>query len=319
MTSEARPLRLGTRGSDLARRQTHLAIEALVGAGFAGPVEVVIIRTSGDEAQVPARYHSVGAFTTELECALRDGRIDAAVHSLKDLPVGPRVDLTLGAIMARDDPSDALVDRGHRTLLNLPAGARVGTSSLRRRALLLARRPDLVVVDIRGNVPTRLQLVDNRHVDAVVVALAGLNRLNQRHRVTEVLSLDSWLPAPGQGALALEVRADDERTLQAVRSIDHGPSRLTTAAERAFLSALHAGCRAPVGAHATVNDRHELRLRGCVAALDGHTVITDCIEAVVTSEEAAVELGARLVTRVSALGARRLLEAARRDLDDERA
>ncbi|MGE3844104.1 MAG: hydroxymethylbilane synthase [Vicinamibacterales bacterium] len=316
MTDEARGLRLGTRGSALAIRQTELVVESLRAAGFTSATEIVVVRTAGDESREPARRLGVGVFTSELEAALRDHRIDLAVHSLKDLPATDSTGVVLGAVLPRADAADALVDREGRRLAQVPAGARVGTSSLRREALLRATRPDVQVVSVRGNVPRRLRLVDDGIVDAVVLAVAGLERLGQMGRMSERLPLDSWLPAPGQGAIAVQAREGDSRLLYVLRSIDDPPTRWATTAERAFLEALQAGCRAPVGACALPMGQGRLALRGSVATLDGMTSITDCLESTVADGHAAAGLGRALAERILRLGARTILANLRAEFDD---
>lgn len=272
-------LRIGTRASALATTQTGHVAAALEALG-AGPVELVPVRTDGDRLRGSlATLGGTGVFVTALRDAVLDGRCDLAVHSLKDLPTGYAPGLTIAAVPQRVDPSDALCTSADRTLETLPRGARVGTGSPRRRAQLLAVRPDLDVVDIRGNVDTRLgRLADD--LDAVVLAAAGLERLGRTDAVSELLTADVMLPAPGQGALAVECREGDD--LAAVRALDHLSSRLSVIAERALLAALEAGCAAPVGALATVGSAetdsssdgaHALRLEARVCALDGSAVL----------------------------------------------
>jgi hydroxymethylbilane synthase len=241
-------LRLGTRGSLLALAQSRGVAAALESANPGLSVELVEIRTSGDRiTDVPLGPHLGQAFfTKEIEEALLDGRIDLAVHSCKDLGTVLPEGLTLGAIPAREDPGDALVSRG-ATLADLPSGARVGTSSTRRKNFLALARPDLDVRDQRGNVPTRVKAVDEGKLDAVVLAVAGLRRVGLGDRIVDVLPGDAMLPAGAQGALALEIRADDELTAKLVGSLDDPAARAEVTAERACLRRLEAGCQAPVG------------------------------------------------------------------------
>jgi len=318
MNDNVRRLRVGTRGSSLARRQTDLVLESLRAAGITATAEIVVVRTTGDESREPARRLGVGVFTSELEDALREHRIDLAVHSLKDLPATDSSGVRLGAVLPRADAADALVDRAGRSLGQLPPGSRVGTSSLRREALLRAMRPDLQVVSIRGNVPTRLRQVDDGVVEAVVLAVAGLERLGELARMSERLPVDSWLPAPGQGAIAVQARDGDSSALEMLGRIDDHRTRWATAAERAFLAALEAGCRAPVGAYALPVEPGRLSLRGSVATPDGTTSITDCLETPVADDHAAIELGRTLAGRILSLGGRAVLAALREDLDDLR-
>lgn len=253
-------LRLGTRGSLLALAQSRGVAAALESATPGLSVELVEIHTSGDRIRdVPLGPHLGQAFfTKEIEEALLDGRIDLAVHSCKDLGTVLPEGLTLGAIPTREDPGDALVSRG-ATLAELPAGARVGTSSARRKSFLAHARPDLDLRDQRGNVPTRVKAVDEGTLDAVVLAVAGLRRVGLGERIVEVLSTDVMLPAAAQGALALEIRADDEATAARVGALDDPVARAEVTAERACLRRLEAGCQAPVGVLARAGERLEVR------------------------------------------------------------
>ncbi len=262
--SDTMSLRAGTRGSRLALWQTDLVASRLRQAWPGLQVERVLITTLGDRvSDVPLpRIGDKGIFTRELEDALRAGTIDLAVHSLKDLPTELPPGLVIAAILERADPRDALVGPSPVTIDTLRAGARVGTSSLRRRAQLLARRPDLDVRDLRGNVPTRVDKVLAGDLDAAVLALAGLTRLGLSDHVVEVFGTDVMLPAPGQGALAVEIRADDQRTAAWVAPLDDRDTRLATTAERTMLAQLEGGCQAPIGALATFADVGILRLEG---------------------------------------------------------
>jgi len=239
-------------------------------------VEVVTIRTSGDVLQDQPLFEigGQGIFTKELDSALLDGRIDLAVHSLKDLPTQSPPGLSIGAIPEREDARDVLIaaEGTGATLHSLPINARIGTSSLRRMALLRATRPDLRVEDIRGNVETRIRRVDEGEFDGIILAAAGIRRLGLSGRISEALEAGSWLPAPGQGALAVVVRSDDPASVDLVRTLDHAPTRSSTEAERALLHELGAGCRLPVAALALPYDQG-IRLRGLVAAPDGRRVV----------------------------------------------
>jgi hydroxymethylbilane synthase len=271
MSTVATTLRLGTRGSRLAMAQAHEAASALALLLGHGPVETIEIRTRGDaiSERRPAGHLVVGdgQFTGELERALLERRIDVAVHSLKDLPTASNPELRLGAILERGDPRDCLLSRHPGGLDGLPFGAGIGTSSVRRAAQLAAARVDLLARHIRGNVDTRLRRLEAGEYDALLLAAAGLDRLGVPVSEDDRLSLEIMLPAPGQGALALQVRADDVAMLA---SVDHGPTRLAVQAERALLRALGGGCLAPLGALAEVGDG-QLRLRAAYEGRYGFT------------------------------------------------
>jgi hydroxymethylbilane synthase len=242
-------LRIGTRGSALALAQAQTVASALGG-------ELVVISSEGDRSTASlASLGGAGVFATALREALLAGEVDAVVHSYKDLPTAPTPGLSIAAVPKRADARDALCARDGLTLAQLPAGARVGTGSPRRRAQLLAHRSDLDIVDLRGNVDTRLGRVGSdepeRHLDAVVLAAAGLDRLGRLDAITEYFGIDPWPTAPAQGALAVETRAGDEKS---VAKVEHKPSHLTADAERAVLAMLEAGCSAPIGAHAILDD-----------------------------------------------------------------
>jgi hydroxymethylbilane synthase len=263
-------LRIGTRGSALALTQTGMVADDLADATGAR-TELVTITTDGDRSNEPlSRAGGAGLFTGALRDALLEDRCDLIVHSLKDLPTAPHDGLVVAAIPVREDPRDALCARDGLTLETLPAGARIGTGSPRRMAQLRAKRPDVEVVDIRGNVDTRLGRVAPGDLDAVVLAAAGLRRLGRTDVITELLDADRWPTAPGQGALAVEVRRGDERL---VRALDHPETRAAVEAEREVLALLEAGCSAPLGARAVV-DAGLLLLSASVYSLDGRTVLT---------------------------------------------
>jgi hydroxymethylbilane synthase len=264
-------VRLGSRRSDLAMWQSrHVA--GLLEASWPGlKVSIETVVTRGDQildTPLPL-IGGKGLFTAELEEALRSAAIDIAVHSLKDLPTETPEGLAVGAIPPRANPDDALISREGFTLETLPSGATVGTSSRRRAAQLLRLRPDLYIADIRGNVPTRLRkaLDTNGPYDAIVLAHAGLARLGRTDAISQLLSIDAMLPAPGQGALGVQCR-DDVASLTTLAPIDHAPTRAAVTAERAFLSGLGGGCALPIAAYATV-DEDCLVLRGRVSAPDG--------------------------------------------------
>ncbi len=268
-------LRLGSRGSALALWQTEHVADALKRAHPGLRTEVTIIRTQGDKIlDVPlARIGDRGLFVKEIEEALLAGRIDAAVHSLKDLPTAQPDGLLIAAVLERVDPRDCLVSPRYGSLEELPDGAVVGTSSLRRKAQLKACRPGLHFKDVRGNLQTRLAKLDAGEYDALVLAAAGLDRLGLGEgRIRQRLAPEACLPAVGQGALAVECRAADDATRALLAHLEDAPTRACVTAERALLRALEGGCQVPIAAHARlIGDR--LELAGLVAAIDGDPVI----------------------------------------------
>lgn len=305
-------LRVGTRGSALATWQTERVRTLLAGAGQV--TERVDIRTTGDIVQdVPlSRIGSTALFTRQIDEAMLAGRIDLAVHSLKDLPTVLPDGLALAAVSEREDPSDALVGRGPMRWADLPGGAMVATSSLRRRAQLLHARPDLRVGDLRGNVDTRLRKLEaSADWSAILLAVAGLVRLGLAHRIGERLPPEVMLPAPGQGALAVTARADDVRAIEVARTaVHHGPTALTVAAERAFLRRMEGGCQVPVAARAVL-EGDTLRLHGRVIALDGSRM-AEGRDAVAARDDAeAAALGTRLAERLMGEGAAEILAEVR--------
>jgi len=305
-----RVLTVGTRGSALALAQSG-AVAAVLAETAGAVSDVVRIKTEGDVNTGPlASIGGTGIFVTALRSALLDGRVDVIVHSYKDLPTATADGLTVAAVPEREDPADALCARDGLTLDQLPAGARVGTGSPRRAAQLLRRRPDLTVEPIRGNVDTRLRMVTGGGLDAVVLAVSGLARLGRTAAITQRLGPDVMLPAPAQGALAVECRSVDAETAwfaDALRALDSTPTRAAVTAERSLLATLEAGCLAPVGAQATVRDG-ALTLDGVVLAVDG----SDEIRALITGPVGrAGELGRDLADGMLSSGAASLLGAVR--------
>ncbi|MEU8284655.1 hydroxymethylbilane synthase [Micromonospora sp. NPDC048905] len=267
------PLRLGTRGSALAMAQSGQVAEAVT-AATGRPVELVEVVTAGDRSNAPVHRLGVGVFVSALRDALTAGTIDFAVHSYKDLPTAIAAGLHIAAVPARLDPRDALIARGGRTLAELPPGATVGTGALRRIAQLHALGLQLEVTPIRGNIDTRLARVvgPEADLDAVVLARAGLARIGRADEITETLDPMLMLPAPAQGALAVECRVDDQSLVELLAVLDHAPSRAAVTAERAFLATLEAGCSAPVAAYAELAEGDtgdEIYLRGAVISPDG--------------------------------------------------
>ena len=301
-------LKFATRPSKLARWQTTWVINALQNAHPNLECLEEVFVTQGDKVldKPLPMIGGKGLFTEELESALLDGRVDAAVHSLKDLPTENPAGLTLGAIPIRADARDALVSDASYTIKTLPEGAKVGTSSPRRKAQLLAQRPDLQIADIRGNVDTRLRKLLEGQYDAVVFAAAGLTRLGLDKDLggrMQILSFDEMLPAPGQGAMAVQVRADANVTLGLLAAIEHLPTRNAVAAERAFLAALGGGCAVPVAAYGDFRPQtSDLSLTGLVSSPDGKKAIK------VTGEgNDAVVLGQKLAEEALVQGAARIL------------
>ncbi|MET7715038.1 hydroxymethylbilane synthase [Streptomyces sp. NPDC005407] len=317
MTERAeRPLRLGTRRSALAMAQSGQvaqAVRQLTGRA----VELVEITTYGDTSrEALAQIGGTGVFVTALRDALLRDEVDFAVHSLKDLPTGQPVDLTLAAVPPREDPRDALVARDGLTFAELPSGARIGTGSPRRMAQLnaYARSHGMAIetVPIRGNVDTRIGYVRSGELDAVVLAAAGLNRLGRTDEVTDFLSVDFVLPAPGQGALAIECAAVNADLAAALAELDDPETRAAVTAERSLLAALEAGCSAPVGALADLladgQVVTEMRLRGVVGTTDGSTLVQlSTTGPVPTSHGDAIALGRELASEMLAKGAAGLM------------
>lgn len=292
----SRPLRIGTRGSPMALRQTTIVRDRLIAAhpelGEAGAVEIVTIRTTGDRVQdrLLAEIGGKGLFAKEIEEALLAGRIDLAVHSLKDMETWLPDGLVIACVPPRDDPRDALVSASGASLAALPHGAKIGTASLRRQAQLLRHRPDLSIVPIRGNVNTRLRKMEAGEVDALIVALCGLERLDMSGHATEILSREVMLPAVGQGALAIECRTANEAVRQLLEALHDAISAACVAAERAMLAALDGSCRTPIaGLAETGGDL--LTIEGLLLNEDGSKEIRGRLEGGIGD---AAHLGAEL-------------------------
>ena len=304
-------LRVGTRASALALWQArHVA--ALIAAQPQAPaVELVHIRTSGDvQAEVPLwQVGGQAFFTREIDRALIAGEVDVAVHSLKDLATQLDAGVALAATLKRADPRDALVSRIGAPLAQLPRGARIGTSSLRRRAFLARARPDANLLELRGNVPTRLERVQRGDYDAIVLAVAGLARLNLEGHVSEYLSTDLFPPAVSQGVIGVCARSDDAATLRWLSALDDGDARIAITAERALLRRLEAGCQVPLGALARVQ-QGTLTLQACVCALDGSRHLSASGKMPANSA-AGDALGVRLAEELLARGAAELIASER--------
>jgi len=295
-----------TRPSALARWQTQWVINSLKNIHRDLECEEKIITTQGDkilDKPLP-EIGGKGLFTQELESELLSGAVHCAVHSLKDLPVENSTGLTIGCIPARAEVRDALISKNGHTIVSLPKGASVGTSSLRRAAQILSLRPDLHTESLRGNVDTRLRKAMDGQYDAIILAGAGLTRLSLDQHATEWLSLDVMLPAPGQGALAIQCRADDQTILNLLAALEDDSTRKAVTAERAFLSGLGGGCSVPVAAYGNIKGQRSkvIMLTGLVASINGKQIIK-----VAGEESNALELGKRLADEAIAQGANEIL------------
>jgi hydroxymethylbilane synthase len=285
--------RLGTRGSALALTQSRWIAEQLTHLGW--DIELVIIKTTGDQVtNIPLGSIGVkGLFVSEIEQALLDGSVDLAVHSMKDLPGDMPEGLILTAVPAREDPRDVLVGRTSPDIAGLKTGAVIGTSSQRRQAQLMAIRPDIQVADIRGNLDTRLRKLDEGQYDAICMAAAGLHRLGLRDRITEYINTDTMLPAVGQGALALQTRAETGGIVDALHTLDDADTRLAITAERAVLAALGGGCSMPLGVLGRV-EAGKLTLDGVLCQPDGKLAFRESIVGHETPEQLGKEMASRL-------------------------
>lgn len=305
-----RPIVIGTRGSSLSLCQAQIIQTRLEERSPERTFRLQTIKAQADQHPDLAltAMSGEGVFVKELEAALLDERIDLAVHSMKDLPLDIPAGLCIAAVLEREEPRDAWVSRTGQTFEALTSGSRVGTSSLRRRSQLLHRRSDLTMLDIRGNVDTRLRKLDEGQYDAIVVAACGLIRLGLEERIIECFDLAVMLPEPGQGALAVEARANDGAMLEMLQALEHQESRACVDAERAFLRALGGGCRVPIAAYAAYKNG-ALELEGAVIADDGSRQIRGGMTGPMTEPFA---LGERLAQQLTQRGARELLELSAR-------
>lgn len=300
-------IKIGTRKSALALWQAEFIKSELQRLNPSITVELVHFNTKGDRIlEKPlAEVGGKGLFTAELEAAMHAGDIDIAVHSLKDMPTELPQGLTLGAISKREVPYDALISPQYKTLDKLPKGARIGTSSLRRQAQLLHRRPDLKIEVIRGNVQTRLNKIETEGLDGVILAQAGLKRLGLDHQITQVFTADEMIPAVGQGALAIECRADDVEMLDMLSLIDDESTRLAVEGERSFLNQLNGNCQVPMGVHGTI-EKGQLTLKALIASTDGKTVYEGELSGPATKS---VMLGKNLAKALYEEGGKHIIEA----------
>ncbi len=295
-------LRIGTRKSKLALWQANYVKEKLESRGYG--VELVLITTTGDKIlDAPlAKIGGKGLFVKEIEEALLRGDIDLAVHSLKDVPMVLPEGLTLGAITEREEPFDVLISRDGRGLQELPEGAKVGTSSLRRQVQIKRKRPDLRVEILRGNVDTRLRKLEEGLYDAIVLAYAGVKRMGFEERVSQVL--EDFIPAVGQGSLAIEIRQEDQRVYEAIAFLDHRESRIRAECERAFLRELQGGCQVPIGAYAWI-EGEKLKLKAFISDLEGRRFLEGIEEGDLHQAE---QVGKKLAKRLLEEGGKEILE-----------
>jgi hydroxymethylbilane synthase len=301
-----RELRIGTRGSPLALWQANWVRERLFQAYPHLRVSLIRIKTKGDKL-IDVNLATVGGkglFVKEIEEGLLEGRIDLAVHSMKDVPVQLPEGLHIRFITRREDPRDVLISRDRRTLEELPSGAKIGTSSLRRRAQLLSYRPDFHIIPLRGNVDTRVRKLDTMGLDAIVLAAAGVKRMKMGGRISQFISPEVCLPAIGQGALGIETRIADDEINQYLSIIDHEATHLSIMAERAFLRRLEGGCQVPIGAWGSVSDQDMLTLKGFVGDLDGRKLVKGGIEGETGKVQ---ELGMALAENLLSRGADEIL------------
>lgn len=299
---------IGTRSSKLALWQAEYVADRLRKQYEGLEVELMHIVTKGDKIlDVPlAKIGGKGLFTKELEVAMLEKRVDLAVHSLKDMPTVLPTGLSLTTITKRLDCGDALVSPKYQTLENLPKGAKVGTSSLRRKAQLLNIRPDLDIHNLRGNVNTRLRKLEEENFDAIVLAVAGLKRLGFGDKITQIIPRKYCLPAVGQGALAIETRADDEEIKNMLSFLYDDKTADATIAERAFLAQVEGGCQVPVGVYGEVNEDNTLTVEAVIGSLDGKTIIRDKVTG---KRENASELGEDLAKKILANGGLEIMQS----------
>ncbi|MFY8301117.1 hydroxymethylbilane synthase [Pseudoalteromonas sp. SS15] len=311
MTEQANILRIATRKSALALWQAEFVKAELERFHSDLTVELVPMSTQGDIIlDTPlAKIGGKGLFVKELEQAMLDGRADIAVHSMKDVPVEFPEGLELNTICEREDPRDAFVSNKYKSLDELPQGAVVGTSSLRRQCQVRALRPDLDIRDLRGNVNTRLAKLDNGDYDAIILAAAGLLRLEMPERIADFIEPETSLPANGQGAVGIECRSDDERVKALLAPLEHTETRIRVLAERAMNRRLEGGCQVPIGAYALVNG-DQVHIRGLVGAVDGSEILRDEVSG---SVENAEQLGVQLAEQLLAQGADKILAEVYRD------
>lgn len=309
-----RKLIIGSRGSELALWQTNFVKTKLEEFFPAINLEIKIIKTTGDKMLETAlsKIGDKGLFTKQIETALLSEEIDLAVHSLKDLQTVQPEGLCIGAVSKREKPNDVLIAKKYRSIDELPKGARVATGSLRRRSQLLFKRPDLEIHEIRGNVPTRIQKFNDADLDAMILAYAGVHRLELDEHIAEIIPLGTMLPAVGQGAMAVEIREADRELKEILKVLDDEETRLCVTAERAFLRTLEGGCQVPIGGHARL-ENGEILLEGMVGNLDGSMNLREKISG---EKRGAENLGERLAQILIERGANEILENTRQRVEN---
>lgn len=299
-------IKIGTRGSKLALTQANLVADSLKKIDPGITAEICVIKTSGDIMQDVSllKIGGKGVFVKEIEDALLCGTVDLAVHSMKDVPTEIPEGLTFAAIMQREDVRDILVSRNNRKMEFMPRGARIGTGSMRRAAQLLAILPDLAIVSLRGNLETRLKKIETENLHGVIVAAAGMKRMGLTEKISQYLPVETMLPAVGQGALGLEIRADNIKIKEILAKINHLPTYTEVTSERSFLRHLGGGCRLPIAALGKV-EGDKLSLEGLVAAPQGASIIRDKVQGAVFEAE---ELGKQLAKIILERGGKKFLE-----------
>ena len=304
MTSKT--IKIGTRGSKLALWQANWVKSALNAGNTSIAVELVPIKTRGDKIiDVPlAKVGGKGLFVKEIEDALLHGRIDLAVHSMKDMPSEIPDGLCVGAIPEREIPQDVLISKKGLLLHDLMPGARIGTSSLRRSAQLLHARPDLVILPLRGNIDTRLKKLETENLDAIILAAAGVKRLGLENRITEYMDENVMLPAVGQGALCIEIRQNDPEIEPIIAALNHQETWTVVMGERAFLNRLEGGCQVPIAAHGKI-EQNTFTLCGLVASVDGTNIIKETLSG---PEDSSESIGVKLADRLLSMGAKNIME-----------
>ncbi|MDK2824091.1 MAG: hydroxymethylbilane synthase [Clostridia bacterium] len=308
-----RIIKVGSRQSQLAIWQTKYVVEILKNKCPEYNFEIIPIKTKGDKILdvALAKIGDKGLFTKELEMAILSGRIDFAVHSMKDLPTVIPEGLMIAAMTRRHDPRDALISNKHRSFSELPQGAKIGTSSLRRKAQLLNKRPDLKLVDIRGNINTRLHKMDTENLDGIILASAGVERLGWQDKIAEKLDFSICLPAVGQGSIGIEIRSDNEEIYQIVRLTNDLDTEASILAERALLKSLEGGCQIPIGALAEIKD-DKLSLQALVGSLNGEIIIRDSLTGDIKDSE---KIGIELALKLKEKGANKILQEIRQEID----